>query len=117
MSGKNVIDQVEDNEIYEIQISGDGALVDALRAMIKGRDNVILDAIGFKIGLNWALNDLVDRCHLITGVDTAETFSIDGTPLVVFYPHEINMLATNVTVTQKYKKLYSIKEGITDVRC
>jgi hypothetical protein len=109
MNGKDVIDQ-EDDSTFEIQISGDGALVDALRAMIKGRDNIILDAILFKIGPNWAMNDLVERCSIVTCHNNKiETFVVDGIALVEFLPHETVMLANNVTVTQKYRKLYSIK--------
>lgn len=99
----------EDQKQHELSVSGTGSLVAAMKALMQGRDQLLVNAINFKIGEGWTLTDVIKRGEFIIKCGGFETFTFDGAPLVNFWPHETTMLANSLTITQKYRKLYSNK--------
>lgn len=98
-----------DHPHHVLKVSGAGSLVDAMKALAQGRDKILVNAINFKIGEGWALTDIIKRGRFIVYPSKLETFVFDDVPLVDFWPHETTMLANSLTITQKYRKLYSNK--------
>lgn len=98
--------ETPENGMFELNVKGSGALADALKALLNGRDRVLMKAINFKIGEDWSITDIVKRGEFIAHNDRREVFLFDGAELVEFYPHETVMLANSLSITQKYRKLY-----------
>ena len=99
----------EDQKQYELKVTGTGSLAAALVALAQGRDQVLVKATAFTLGEGWSLTDMIKRGEVIVTHNKHETFTLDGVPMVEFYPHEIIMRADVLEITQKYRKLYSNK--------
>jgi hypothetical protein len=98
-----------DQKQHELKVSGPGKLSDALLALTQARDNLFIDAVNFKIGPGWSLTDIINRAEFVTHHDKREVFMFDGVAMVEFWPHNTTMMAHSLTITQKYRKLYSNK--------
>lgn len=79
------------------------------RALIRKKEEVVSKAISDKLGDDWVLADVVNRCRFTINPDEIEVFSFDGEDLIRFYPPTFTFNSKNEVEYKVNYELISIK--------
>lgn len=77
-------------------------------------ENIIKEAISFKLGDDWTIGEITNRCHMVTLPDKTQIFCFDDEQMIHFqvprYEHDNSCIGYRIKFIQDYQILY--KKGV-----